>query len=111
MQRVKAQAPQSFKAHVNDAEKRLNILYDHLNNEDLLKEDTTQEMVHLSQALRSRDFSLAQAIHLELLTNKTEECGNWMVSNLRESKLMKINAYRCFQVGVKRLIGMSKATP
>lgn len=80
MQRVKAQAPHSFKAQVIDTEKRLNILFDHLNNEDLIKEDTIQELVQLSQALHSRDFGLAQSIHVELLTNKTDECGNWMVS-------------------------------
>lgn len=80
MQRVKAQAPQSFRAQVIDTEKRLNILFDHLNNQDLLKEDTVQDLVKLSKALHSRDFGLAQSIHVDLLTNKTDECGNWMVS-------------------------------
>ena len=80
MQRVKAQAPQSFRAQVIDTEKRLNILFDHLNNQDLLKEDTIQDMVILSRALHSRDFGLAQSIHVDLLTNKNDECGHWMVS-------------------------------
>ncbi len=80
MQRVKAQAPQSFRPQVIDTEKRLNILFDHLNNDDLLKEDTIQDLIHLSRALQSRDYELSQSIHVELLTNKTEECGNWMVS-------------------------------
>lgn len=82
MQRVKSKAPSTFKAQVNDTEKRLNILFDHLNNEDLLKEDTIQSMVELSQAVQARDFEQAQAIHVEIMTNKTDECGNWMVSNL-----------------------------
>ena len=77
---MKSKAPSSFKAQVNDTEKRLNILFDHLNNEDLLKEDTIQGMVELSQAIQARDFEQAQAIHVDIMTNKTDECGNWMVS-------------------------------
>ena len=77
---MKSKAPSSFKAQVNDTEKRLNILFDHLNNEDLLKEDTIQGMAELSQAIQARDFEQAQAIHVDIMTNKTDECGNWMVS-------------------------------
>jgi len=84
MQRVKAKAPSSFKAQVIDTEKRLNILFDHLNNEDLLKEDTISSMVGLAQALQARDYEQAQAIHVEVMTNKTEECGNWMVEQHRK---------------------------
>jgi len=90
--RVKARAPSSFTPQVKDTEKRLNILFDHLNNDELLKPDTINQMLDLSQALQARNYERAQAIHLEILTNKTEECGNWMT-------------------GVKRLIGMSRATP
>ncbi len=84
-QRVKARAPPTFKAHVNDTEKRLNMLYDHLNSENLLKEDTVQSMVELAQALQARDYEQAQAIHVDIFTNKNEECGNWMVSELHET--------------------------
>lgn len=80
MQRVKSKAPASFKAQVIDTEKRLNILFDHLNNEDLLKPNTIQDMVELAQALRARDYDQAQVIHIDLLTNRLDECGNWMVS-------------------------------
>lgn len=80
MQRVKARAPQSFKPQVMDTEKRLNILFDHLNNEDLLKEQTVQDMVQLAQALQARNYEQAQTIHIDIMTNRTEECGNWMVS-------------------------------
>ena len=79
MQRVKAKAPASFKPQVTDTEKRLNILFDHLNNEDLLKPNTIQDMVELAQALRARDYEQAQVIHIDLLTNRLDECGNWMV--------------------------------
>ncbi|KAL8926069.1 MAG: hypothetical protein Q9172_001948 [Xanthocarpia lactea] len=92
MQRVKSRAPANFQKQVNDTEKRLNILFDHLNNEDLLKDDTVESMIELSQALQARDYEQAQSIHLDLLTNKTDQCGQWMV-------------------GVRRLIAMSRATP
>ncbi|KAH0829485.1 Protein transport protein sec31 [Fonsecaea pedrosoi] len=92
MARVKARAPQSFKAQVVDTEKRLDILFDHLNNEDLLKPDTVAQLVELAQALEARDFTRAQEIQMDVHTNKVEECGQWMV-------------------GVKRLVGMCRATP
>lgn len=81
MQRVKARAPSSFKAQVNDTERRLNILFDHLNNGDLLKPQTVQEMVELAEALQNRDYATAHSLHLDILTNRTDECGNWMVSH------------------------------
>ena len=81
MQRVKARAPASYKVQVNDTEKRLNILFDHLNNQSLLKPNTIEDMVQLAQALRSRNYDQAQAIHIDILTNRNEECGNWMVSS------------------------------
>ncbi|KAL4910026.1 hypothetical protein BDW74DRAFT_46940 [Aspergillus multicolor] len=92
MQRVKARAPSSFKAQVDDAEKRLNFLFDHLNNEDLLKPNTIQDMVQLARAIQARDYETARTIHIDIMTNRNDECGNWMV-------------------GVKRLISMSKVTP
>ena len=79
MQRVKSRAPANFQKQVNDTEKRLNILFDHLNNEDLLKDDTVESMIELSQALQARDYEQAQSIHLDLLTHKTDQCGQWMV--------------------------------
>ncbi|KAF7523830.1 hypothetical protein PCG10_006358 [Penicillium crustosum] len=92
MQRVKTRAPAAFKAQVDDAERRLNILFDHLNNEDLLKPNTIEDMANLARALQQRDYNAALAIHVDIMTNRTDECGNWMV-------------------GVKRLISMSRATP
>lgn len=110
---MKSRAPASFKAQVIDTEKRLNILFDHLNNENLLKPDTIENMSELAHALQTRNYDQAQAIHVDILTNKTDECGNWMVSCnpcagtvTSSSILTSLN-----KVGVKRLIGMSRATP
>ncbi|PWY74405.1 hypothetical protein BO70DRAFT_431274 [Aspergillus heteromorphus CBS 117.55] len=92
MQRVKSRAPSSFKAQVDDAERRLSILFDHLNNEDLLRPNTVADMAELARAIQARDYETARTIHIDIMTNRNDECGNWMV-------------------GVKRLISMSRATP
>ncbi|TKX20511.1 protein transport protein sec31 [Elsinoe australis] len=93
MARIKAKAPATYAAQVNDTEKRLNILFDHLNNEDLLREETVGEMVEISQAVGGRDYARAQEVLTAMMKGKLEsEGGNWMV-------------------GVKRLIAMSRATP
>lgn len=90
MQRVKAAAPASAGRKVHDTEKRLNILFDHMNNEELLTEATLEQLLQLSEALQARNYETAHDIHLEVYTNKTDECGQWML-------------------GVKRLIEMSRA--
>lgn len=81
MARVRAKAPASFMAQVNDTEKRLNILFDHLNNETLVKPDTIQELVQISQYVQARDFNRAAQMVTEMTTTKLEtEGGNWLVS-------------------------------
>ncbi|WYZ37267.1 hypothetical protein EsH8_II_000773 [Colletotrichum jinshuiense] len=92
MQRVASRAPSSFAAQVKDTQKRLNLLFDHLNNEELVKPDTIDQLSALAEAIEQKNYEVAQKIQLEIQRDKTEECGNWMV-------------------GVKRLISMSKATP
>ena len=82
MQRVKGRAPSSFKAQVDDAERRLNILFDHLNNDDMLKPNTVEDMANLARAIQARDYDTARAIHVDIMANRTDECGNWMVSLL-----------------------------
>ena len=96
MQRVKSRAPASFKAQVTDTEKRLNILFDHLNNEDLLKLDTVSSMTELAQALQARNYEQAQAIQMDVMLNKMDECGNWMVSLLRPPCISNQQADRNF---------------
>lgn len=91
MQRVAAKAPASFAPQVKDTQKRINILFDCLNNEELVKPDTIEQLNQLANALDTKDFAEAQRLQVEIQRDKTEECGNWMV-------------------GVKRLITMSKAT-
>ncbi|KAK9238451.1 hypothetical protein V1525DRAFT_358354 [Lipomyces kononenkoae] len=89
MKRIKQKVPPAVARQVNDAEKRLNILFDHLNNNDLLTEETIREMVILAKAVKARDFETAYAVQINLFTTRTDECGHWMV-------------------GVKRLIDVSR---
>lgn len=88
--RVKPAIPANFKRQVIDCERRLNILFDHLNNDDLLTPDTVSDMVELSTAILNKDYDQANLLHLDILTGRNEQCGQWMV-------------------GVKRLIEMSRA--
>lgn len=112
MQRVKSRAPANYKPQVLDTEKRLNILFDHLNNEDLLRQDTILGMTELAQALQARHYGQAQALQEEISKNHMEELGYWMVSLLRViSSAQTLKLIGILQVGVKRLISMSKVTP
>lgn len=62
-------------------EKRLNILFDHLNNEDLLSEGTVQEMVEISHAVQEKDWDRALNLYNSMQTAKLDTEGtNWMVS-------------------------------
>jgi protein transport protein SEC31 len=92
MQRVASKAPATFAPQVKDTHKRLNLLFDHLNNEELIQPATIDELSKIAEAIEAKDYATAQRLQLEIQRDRTEECGNWMV-------------------GVKRLISMSKATP
>lgn len=64
-------------------EKRINILFDHLNNEDLLKPDTVQQMIELSEHVQKREWDRAQALFTSLQAEKgASEGGLWMVRSL-----------------------------
>ena len=80
MQRVASKAPSTYLPQVKDTEKRLNILFDHLNNEELVKLATIDQLTQLADGLQSKDYATAQQIQNDIQRNKTEECGNWMVS-------------------------------
>ncbi|KAL1918417.1 uncharacterized protein VTP21DRAFT_3077 [Calcarisporiella thermophila] len=63
---------------LDDTEKRLNNLFDLLNNGEL-SQQVVQQMLLLVQTLEARDYNTAIRIHVDLLTTKYEECGYWMV--------------------------------
>ncbi|EHL01193.1 putative protein transport protein SEC31 [Glarea lozoyensis 74030] len=85
MQRVASKAPPSFAAPVKDTQKRLNILFDHLNNEELIKPDTIERLNELAEAIASKNYDAASRIQVEIQREKTEECGTWMVSSPDDS--------------------------
>jgi protein transport protein SEC31 len=80
MQRVASKAPATFAPQVKDTQKRLNILFDHLNNEDLIQPSTIEQLSHLAEAIQLKDYATAQRLQMEINRDKTDECGNWMVS-------------------------------
>lgn len=80
MQRVASKAPANFAPQVKDTQKRLNLLFDHLNNEELVQPATIEQLIQLAEALETRNYDLASQIQVDIQKNKTEECGNWMVS-------------------------------
>lgn len=82
MQHVAAKAPANFAPQVKDTQKRLAILFDHLNNEELVQSETIDQLSQLAQAIQGKDYATAQRLQVDIQTNKTEECGNWMVSDL-----------------------------
>ncbi|KAG5518360.1 hypothetical protein PMAC_003157 [Pneumocystis sp. 'macacae'] len=92
MERVKKYAPSGFTRQIQDTERRLNILFDHLNNGTGLSNDLLDEMKILVNAMLTKDYQVALNVHINLITTKTEECGHWMV-------------------GVKRLLEMSRSLP
>jgi protein transport protein SEC31 len=80
MQRVASKAPASFGPQVKDTQKRLNLLFDHLNNEELVKPDTIEQLTLLADAIQAKNYEAAQRMQVDIQRDKTEECGNWMVS-------------------------------
>jgi len=79
MQRIKSRAPQNYKAQVVDTEKRLSILFDHLNNQELLKPDTVEQVKDIAQSIQGREHEQATSLLTDIMTNKTDQGSNWMV--------------------------------
>lgn len=82
LERVKPKVPAEFRKHFIDMERRLNILFDHLNNEELLKPDTINEMNIIADDLTNRQHDKASALFTEIIKNKSDEGNDWMVSVL-----------------------------
>jgi protein transport protein SEC31 len=39
-------------------------------------------MVQLARAIQARDYETARTIHVDIMTHRNDECGNWMVCRL-----------------------------
>ncbi|KAG7900725.1 hypothetical protein KL905_002867 [Ogataea polymorpha] len=90
LEKLKTKIPEKFSKHLADSEKRINILFDHLNNEDLLSQQTIQELVSLCEAMAKSDYATAAALQNQIALEHVGECGDWMV-------------------GVRRLVTMAEA--
>lgn len=84
MQRIKSRAPANYRPQVLDTEKRISILFDHLNNQDMLKQDTIEEVKSIAQAIQSRQHDQATSQLTDIMTSKTDEGSNWMVSSVNK---------------------------
>ncbi|KAL1407031.1 protein transport protein S31 [Vanrija albida] len=75
--RVKqADVPPHVKKIVGDTDRRLNILFDELNN-DAVGPETIAKLNQIVQAIGARDPNGALAIHVDLLTTATSDTSHW----------------------------------
>jgi len=73
--------PPEYKRQVDDMEKRINILFDHINNEDLLSEETVARLAEMSEAVGRKDWERAEEVFKEIQGGLgPEEGGVWVVS-------------------------------
>lgn len=86
---IKPNIPEKYARHGADMEQRLNILFDHLNNEEL-SSALIASLKQVSTALESKDFESAKGVDIDIATNYSDELGNW-------------------HTGLKRLITMAEA--
>lgn len=80
MQRVAAKAPATFAPQVKDTQKRLSLLFDHLNNDELVSPYSVTKLSELAESLKAKDHATAAKLQAELQRERVEECGQWMVS-------------------------------
>ena len=80
MQRVASKAPAAFAPQVKDTQKRLGLLYDHLNSGDLISPGTIDKLAQLSQALEAKNYDAAAAVQADIAQSAPNELGAWMVS-------------------------------
>ncbi|WWC59727.1 uncharacterized protein I303_102289 [Kwoniella dejecticola CBS 10117] len=69
--------PPNVKKVVEDTDRRLNILFDGLNNENVPKQ-ALDLLANISKAIGARDWNAALAMHVELLTNSSGEMTTWV---------------------------------
>lgn len=88
--RVTPLVPAAYSKQVKDCDKRLKILYKHLENQDLLTQPTIDKLNHLVALMKEKKYKDAMNIVTDIATNNAQEVGNWLT-------------------GVKRLISLADA--
>ncbi|CAR28516.1 hypothetical protein ZYGR_0S01490 [Zygosaccharomyces rouxii] len=89
--RVTPLTPKEYSKQIKDCDKRLNILFNHLAKQDLLTQPTIDKLHTIVGQLKSKDYSSAMQVFVDISTNNATEAGNWLT-------------------GVKRLIALAEAT-
>ncbi|WWD00862.1 hypothetical protein V866_007800 [Kwoniella sp. B9012] len=69
--------PPNVKKVVEDTERRLNILFDGLNNDSVPK-PALDLLNNISKAIAAKDWNAALAMHVELLTGATGDMTTWV---------------------------------
>ncbi|CAH6721682.1 protein transport protein Sec31p [[Candida] jaroonii] len=87
---LKPRIPDDYKKHGDDMERRLNMLYDHLNNGDLLSSEAVAYLKEVAETLDRKDYESAKTSIIGFASTFPEEVGNW-------------------HTGVKRLVQMDEA--
>lgn len=87
---MKRVAPAKYSKHVLDMEKRLNLLYSHLQKNELVSGSAVALLRQITGALKAKDYSAANKLNNEIMERHAAEVGEW-------------------NVGVKRLVTMSEA--
>ncbi|KAI9308433.1 hypothetical protein BJ944DRAFT_174834 [Cunninghamella echinulata] len=78
LQNQRQRSSPAQKKILDDTEKRLNGLFDNMNNSEL-SDDVVQSMLKLAQAVQTRDYNQAHRLQVELVTTRYAECGAWLV--------------------------------
>ncbi|BEI98107.1 hypothetical protein CcaverHIS631_0304060 [Cutaneotrichosporon cavernicola] len=73
---VNPNAAGTVKKVIEDTERRLNILYDELNN-DRVPDNTVDRINQITQAIKTGDASNAMHMHTDLLTSATTDVAHW----------------------------------
>lgn len=89
--RVTPLTPKEYTKQLKDCDKRLKILFVHLERGDLLTEPTIEKLKELIEFLKTKNYTAAMNVHVDIATNHAHEGGNWLT-------------------GVKRLISIAEAT-
>lgn len=89
--RVTPLIPKEYAKQLKDCEKRLKILFQHMEKQDLLTQPTIDKLRRLVELLKEKKYADAMQVHVDISTNNAQEGGNWLT-------------------GVKRLIGIAEAT-
>ncbi|KAI8909273.1 hypothetical protein DFJ77DRAFT_433416 [Powellomyces hirtus] len=74
---VKTLSQPQQKRIYDDSEKRISVLYDQLNAEEV-PADVVAQMLELVKALEGHDYTTASSIQVELVTTRFDVTGKWM---------------------------------